>query len=70
MDSGRVVITQTQNDKEQKYPGRFVHLWLRRKSSISVDISCDRSLNRLPQLGTHPPCAALTHLRNDIELRS
>jgi ketosteroid isomerase-like protein len=30
MSSGRVVISSTQNGREQKFPGRFVHLWLLR----------------------------------------
>ena len=30
MSSGRVVISATQNGREQKFPGRFVHLWLLR----------------------------------------
>ena len=30
MATGRVVITANQNGREQKFPGRFVHLWLLR----------------------------------------
>jgi ketosteroid isomerase-like protein len=36
MVTGRVVITSTSNGREQRFPGRFVHVWLKRNGRWQI----------------------------------